>query len=347
MAKSATHLRPGDPAAAGRADVYVNGRSLPLAAPALGLLAAAAGTPLLVLTYHRVLAEPDPFMPGEPDAGLFRHHLEFLARHLRPLPLTEAVDRLRAGTLPRRAVAVTFDDGYANNHHVALPLLKAVGVPATFFVATGYLDGGCMWNDALLETLRRGRPGVLDLSSLGLGRHELGTVESRRSAFQDLVDQLKYRPPAERGALVEQVTAIAEVDLPRDLMMTSDEVRDLHREGMELGGHTVSHPILARLEDGEAREEIAAGRRRLQEICGVAPRAFAYPNGRPGDDYLPRHTAMVEEAGFDFAMSTITGCATRGSPLYELPRACLWSRSPLKLAVNVARLYGREITGRR
>jgi peptidoglycan/xylan/chitin deacetylase (PgdA/CDA1 family) len=122
----------------------------------LHLASLLAGRPaLIVLTYHRVLPAPDPMLTAEPDAGLFEAQMTFLARYMVVLPLVEALRRLEAGTLPRRAIAITFDDGYANNAQVALPILRRLGLPATFFIATGYLDGGCMWNDAVIETLRR------------------------------------------------------------------------------------------------------------------------------------------------------------------------------------------------
>lgn len=243
---------------------------------------AGGGEPLLILTYHRVLVEADPLLPSEPDIGLFREQMSYLARYCQVLPLPEAVARLQAGTLPRRAVCVSFDDGYANNAHVALPVLEELGLKATFFVATGYLDGGCMWNDAVIETLRRFTGSELDLRAVGLGRYELPDIGARRAAINQLLNQLKYRPLDERTKVAAAIAGYAEVILPADLMMSSTDVRLLYEKGMDVGGHTVNHPILARIADDVAWREIVDGRDALTRITGAVPRTFAYPNGGQG-----------------------------------------------------------------
>src|SRR5262245_15955149 len=103
---------------------------------------------LLILTFHRVLPEPDTLL-DDPSAAAFAELVDLFASLFRPLTVHEAVARLRAGELPPRSICITFDDGYANNCEVALPILHSKGVPATFFVSTGFLGGGCMWNDVV------------------------------------------------------------------------------------------------------------------------------------------------------------------------------------------------------
>lgn len=315
---------------------------LPEFALDLALLAARRGPaqrPLAIVTYHRIPAAADPMLPREPHAGAFRAQMEFVARHLRPLPLPDAIAHLYAGSLPRRAICITFDDGYANNHDVALPILRSVGVPATFFVATGYLDGGIMFNDAVIEVLRRHPGKSLDLADLGFGRFSLDATDQRRAAARQIYGHVKYRSRVERDDLVARLCAMSGVTLPKDLMMTSGQVRALHAAGMDVGGHTISHPILARLDDDASREEIAGGRARLAGILGVAPRSFAYPNGRPGDDFEARHARMVEDAGYSYALSTIPGCATSRADRWSLPRVTLWSTTPARLTANLLKLY--------
>ena len=125
--------------------------------------------PLSILIYHRVLAGPDPLFPERIDARRFEQHLRLLTRWFRVLPLGEAVARLRAGTLPSRAACITFDDGYADHAEVALPLLQRYGVTATFFVASGFLDGGCMWSDAVTDVVRHAPGERLNLTRSGFG----------------------------------------------------------------------------------------------------------------------------------------------------------------------------------
>ena len=315
----------------------------PLIDAGLGLASRLAGPPgLAVVTYHRVLAGPDPILPSEPDIRRFRTQVSFLAAHFRVMPLRDALQRLGDGTLPRRAVCITFDDGYANNAHCALPILQSVGVPATVFVATGFLDGGCMWNDVVIESFRRARHQFLDLTPLGLQRHALGDDESRRSGIAHVLGELKYRPVAERAAAVAEIARIAEVEVPTDLMLSSAELRQLHAKGIEIGGHTVHHPILARVPQDEARREIWDGAEQLAAITGERPRLFAYPNGRPGTDFGPEHEAMVREAGYSHALTTEAGLGRRHTSRYRIPRITLWSHSAPRLAANLMALYARS-----
>ncbi len=138
-------------------------------------------------------------LSDEPDAERFAALLDLIAAEFRVLPLREAVSRLRSGSLPARAVCITFDDGYANNCEVASPLLVARQLPATVFVATGFLNGGIMFNDLVIESIR-GAPRELDLGSIGLGRFELADDEDRRDAAAKIIGALKYLPPADRYA---------------------------------------------------------------------------------------------------------------------------------------------------
>ena len=290
---------------------------------------------LSVLIYHRALAAPDPILHDEIDAATFERHMKLLADEFNVLPLSEACARLARGNLPARAACITFDDGYADNERIALPILKRLGLPATFFVATGFSDGGIMFNDVVIETVRRAPPGMHDLSALGLGKHGLDDNTSRRTAIDALIGQLKYRTIEEREALIERLPDAMRSTLPRSPMMSPEQIRRLRDEGMEIGGHTVNHPILASIGDEQARAEIVGGKRRLEEITGAPVTLFAYPNGKPGRDYHARHVELVREAGFSAAVSTIPGVASRGSELFQLPRFSPWDRNPRRLGVRL------------
>ena len=127
---------------------------------------AGARAPLSVLIFHRVLREPDPLFSSEVCARRFDALLGWVKLWFNVLPLDEAAQRLAQGTLPARAACLTFDDGYADNHDVALPLLRQHGLPCSFFIATGFLNGGRMWNDTLIEAVRCCRLASLDLRGL-------------------------------------------------------------------------------------------------------------------------------------------------------------------------------------
>jgi peptidoglycan/xylan/chitin deacetylase (PgdA/CDA1 family) len=290
-----------------------------------------------ILIYHRVLPEQDPLFPGEVHRAQFDRQLGWLKSRFNVLPLLEAVQLAAEGRLPARSACITFDDGYADNAEVALPLLQKHGLHATFFIATGFLDGGRMWNDTVIEAVRRAPGEVLDATTLGLGRHAIGNWEARRSAIGALIGQLKYLPPAQRLEQVAKVAGLSGADLPRDLMMSTDQLRKLHGAGMGIGGHTVNHPILARLQAAEARAEIAQGRAALEAALDAPVRSFAYPNGKPGQDYLPEHVAMVRELGFEAAVSTSWGVSRGAADWFQLPRFTPWDQGIGKFGLRLAR----------
>lgn len=318
---------------------------------ALGFLKAAGGLmcgfgrrrKLAILIYHRVLSEPDFMRPDEIDVYTFAWQMEILARYFNVLPLAEALDRLRRGDLPSRAACITFDDGYADNATVALPILKRWNLPATFFIATGFLDGGRMWNDTVLESVRKLDGERLDLSQIGQGVHAIGTPEEKSRTGYRLLSCLKHLPPCQRAEYVDHIASRVN-GLPDDLMMSSAQVKALHAHGMEIGGHTMSHPILANLSEDEARREIGEGKDKLEAIVKERIRFFAYPNGKPGKDYKPEQVGMVRDLGFQAAVSTTWGVACNRSDIWQLPRFTPWDRSPLPFMARLVTNYIKPIT---
>ncbi len=290
---------------------------------------------LNILSYHRALTAPDPIMHDSIDAAAFERQMTLLAAEFNVLLLGEACDRLVRKALPARAACITFDDGYADNEQNALPILKRLGLSATFFVSTGFSAGGIMFNDAVIEAVRRAAAGTYDLSALGLGIHTLGDSTSRRAAIDSLLAQIKYRQLSARAALVQQLAQTLQATLPTDLMMGPAQIKRLHDAGMEIGGHTVNHPILAELSDQEARAEIVGGKRRLEEITGAPVTVFAYPNGKPGQDYGPRDVELVKQAGFAAAVSTTPGVSQHRSDLFQLPRFGPWDRNSLRFGMRL------------
>lgn len=291
---------------------------------------------LSILIFHRVLAEPDPIFPSEMDARRFEQRMIYLKNCFSLVSLEDGIRGLRDGSLPPRAACITFDDGYADNAEIALPILQRQGVHATFFIATGFLDGGRMWNDTVIELIRRA-PAVLDLEPLGLGRHELDNFADRRATIGSILDALKYLPIAERSARVDALAAHIGVALPDNLMMRSEQVRQLHDAGMTVGGHTVNHPIVARMDAASARQEMADGKARLETLIGAPVTLFAYPNGKPGQDYLAEHAQIARELGFDAAVSTSWGAASKHSDFFQLPRFTPWDESQFKFSLRMMR----------
>ena len=312
--------------------------------PILSLLSPPAGRARLsILIFHRVLSQPDPIFPGEVDIRQFDEMMGWAKRWCNVLPLDEAAARLKAGTLPARAAAITFDDGYLDNHDNALPILQRHGLSATFFIATGYLDGGRMWNDSVIEAARNSRAEQVDLQDFdlrppsGAALWPLHSSSSRRAVIGAILGRIKYAEPSQRQGLADAIAARLGGAMPSDLMMSSEQVRAMRRAGMQIGAHTDRHPILARLDKAAAREEVLLSKTRLESLLDEPVDLFAYPNGRPGKDYIRESVEVVSELGFKAAVTTAMGAADKDTDPLQLPRFTPWDRSKARFGLRLAR----------
>lgn len=288
--------------------------------------------------YHRVLLKADPFLPGVPDRTHFEIQIKCLARWFNVLSLNEGTRRLAEGSLPRRAVSITFDDGYRDNLLVATPILQKYRLPATFFIATGFLGQGRMWNDTLIEAIRSTSRTEVDLTDFGLSQAPLSTTTQRLIAIDRLIAATKYLPDIARHNAVTAVASRLGSDLPDNLMLEPEQVRKLHQCGMEIGGHTVTHPILSGCDNDRA--EISEGKATLEDLIQSPVRGFAYPNGKPQRDYRQRHCELVRQLGFDYAVSTDWGTAQRKDDPFQLPRVGFHERNALLFILRMLKSAG-------
>ncbi|HEU0367930.1 MAG TPA: polysaccharide deacetylase family protein [Candidatus Acidoferrum sp.] len=297
---------------------------------------------LSILIFHRVLSQPDPIFPGEVDVRQFDQILHWVKRWCNVLPLEEATTRLKGGTLPARAAAITFDDGYADNHDNALPILQQHGLSATFFIATGYLDGGRMWNDSVIEAVRNSTADHVDLQDFelapppGAAQWPLGSAEARRDLIGAILGHIKYADPTRRQDMADAIAARLGGNMATNLMMSSDQVRKMRRAGMEIGAHTHTHPILARLDREVAYDEIRLNKTNLEGLLNEPVKLFAYPNGRPAKDYLSESVEVVRSLGFTAAVTTAVGAADRASDPLQLPRFTPWDRTKTRFGLRLA-----------
>lgn len=303
---------------------------------AFHLASTRGGAPRLnIFVFHRVLPAPDPLFPDEVDTVAFDRMLGWIASWFRILPLADGIAQLRRGELPARAAAITFDDGYADNLTQALPILQRHHAPATLFVATGFLDGGRMWNDTVIEAVRRTPLTHLDLGAIDMGRVAVGSVAEKRHAIGELIPRIKHLPPLARERHVAAVAEASQATLPDDLMMASAQLREWHRAGMGVGAHTVTHPILATTDAETARQEMLDSKRWLEALLGERIGLFAYPNGKPGQDYRAEHAGLAADVGFDAALATVWGAARRDSDVFQLPRFTPWDRTKYRFGARL------------
>jgi peptidoglycan/xylan/chitin deacetylase (PgdA/CDA1 family) len=292
---------------------------------------------LCILTYHRILEAPDPLLTSELDARTYRWQMQLLADCFNVLPLHDALQALRERRLPPRAVCITFDDGYRSAYDFALPILKQLGLPATVFTTTAYLDGGNMWNDRIIEAVRHLPKGTLDLRDVGLGQYRLDHLTHRKHIASELNELAKYLPPTARLDVVERLEQLVGKPPIPNLMLTRSMIAALSKDGIEIGGHTITHPILSTLDDASAQREIVENKQTLEAITGKPLRLFAYPNGKAGIDFDQRHVRMVKQAGYEAAFTTASGAASPRDNVYRIPRGRPWDAAPLMFGLRLLR----------
>jgi peptidoglycan/xylan/chitin deacetylase (PgdA/CDA1 family) len=284
----------------------------------------------LVLLYHRVatLAADPQLLAVTP--GRFRAQMELLRSEYVPMPLVELARRSRHGVVPRGAVAVTFDDGYADNLHEAEPILRELGIPATIFVATGHVASGReFWWDELerLMLLDDERPAELSVSHGGEEqRHATASPEQRGAAYEALHPWLRFGPLERREDVLAQIRRWAgEPDGGRHRdshrPLTVEELRELAASPViEVAPHTRRHPALAHQSLEVQRDEIRGSAAELEGWVGHRAAVFSYPFGGPGADYDNETVAAVRDAGFRLAVANFPARVTPLSSRFAIPR---------------------------
>ncbi len=273
---------------------------------------------LRILAYHRVVEAIDPgrfrFDPEllSADAAGFRAQMLHVRRHYAPLRLAEVAAHLDAGkTLPRNAVVVTFDDGYDDNHRVAFPILRELGIPATFFVSTGYIDSGLPYHyDWFVHVVSVATVATVDIPELGCSCPLPADLRGRRALAQALISRLKGLDDAGQSRVIDQLARAC--GMPRIAgaadcrPMAWDALREMHAAGMEIGSHGVGHRMLAKLGDAELEHEIVQSRDAIARELGAPARVISYPVGGP-DAWDARVEAVVRAAGYVAGCSYLAG----------------------------------------
>ncbi|MFZ6691565.1 polysaccharide deacetylase family protein [Undibacterium sp. SXout20W] len=292
---------------------------------------------LFILIYHRILDIPDPMRSSDPDIASFRWQMEALVRNFNVLPLSQALNQLQSGNLPPRSISITFDDGYKSTHDLAMPILKEFNLSATVFIATDYLDGSNMWNDRIIEAIRHIRPGTVDLTSCGFDVYTIKNQTDRAMIADQLVNAVKYRSSEQRFALTRQLEQLAGAMSHEELMLSKVMIKNLSDNGFEIGGHTVTHPILLKIKDEEGLNEMIQCKQTLESITGKPVDLFAYPNGKAGLDYDQRHIELAKTAGYRAAFCTSLDTVSTNTDLFQIPRGCPWDKTPLMFQIRLLR----------
>lgn len=274
-----------------------------------------------ILAYHRVLDTAEPtcfrFDPELISASCdaFHRQLDIIRRRFVPMRFDELIDRLDRGrAVPRRAVLITFDDGYDDNYRCAWPILRDAGLSAMFFVSTGHIDSGRPYAyDWLVYMLCTTRAACLQAPELEIDWALPDDLPGRRDLAARLLDRIKALDADAQQALIDRLQR--EWSLPSDAghvdcrPMTWAQLREMRAGGMEIGSHGVEHRMLAKMSSAAMREEVAASKRTIERELGSEAQVISYPVGGV-DAYNAEVIAAVRDAGYRVACSYLAGPET-------------------------------------
>lgn len=286
----------------------------------------------IILGYHRVANVSMDEYEICITPQHFEEHMDVLRKFAQPIGLSKLVQHLKEGSLPAKSVAVTFDDGYADNLYQAKPILEKYQIPATVFVCTGDVGKEFWWDElARLVMSSRQDPRALrlqvgessfqwDQPNISSDAKSLTDVSLRRKFLHSLYHYLLLLDVNERENAMNKIRDWSPLSFDESSYhraMNYTELLKLAEGGLvDLGAHTVTHPMLPRLAIERQKQEIILSKQDLETLLGRQVVGFAYPNGRATDDTR----RIVQEAGFAYACTSLRDMVRPGCDSYELTR---------------------------
>ncbi len=282
----------------------------------------------LILRYHQILAdEAKSIYDFGLPATAFARQIEFLARHYHVVAVDELINTLRSsGKFIPRTVAITFDDGYRDNFKNAIPLLKQYALPATFFITAGFLNHPHQlpWWHRLAQAVENYSDPMIRLNSNSHQQcYSIMHSWQKQQLLDELLRWLKHLPHdqfiSEYQNLLAQFVRSSGSHLSRQWMLTWDEAQALKSHGFQIGGHTLTHPILTRLTPVARELELCESKRIIEEKLQTKVELFAFPNGTVHDvDLLI--SQQLSRCGYRAAFTSVGGFVRPNDNLYLLKR---------------------------
>ena len=286
-----------------------------------------------IIPYHMIVDEPNGFYP-ETSTSDFEKQINHLAKNYKIISLDEIVNRIKNRRPLRRCVAITFDDGFRDNYEIAYPILRKYNAPATIFLTTGYIENGTApWFIKLRYIFMQTAKTHFNLSHNGtIFSHPMHTKDEKFVASDRAMAYLKDCHDQERLPLFDRLCDELEVNNFQglyNLMLTWDQIKEMSKNDISFGAHTVNHPILSRISIEMAEREIQESKKTIEEKIGNPITSFAYPFGKKAQ-YSSDLFPVLENLGFKCAVTTETGVNTQSTPLFELNRGIPWEIGMIK-----------------
>jgi peptidoglycan/xylan/chitin deacetylase (PgdA/CDA1 family) len=275
----------------------------------------------LILTYHRFSERDDE---ASTPAAALDEQLAYLTEHYRIVPLSELVEHLTGkGAMPPGLAAITIDDGYRDAYQIAYPLLRRYRAPATVFVVTEFVEGRIwLWTDKMRYLTSRADAQELVTAINGESfRLRLGDDRSRLVAAERINSALKQLDDYAKNEAINLIAAALGVKMPEtptDEFTAIDwqQAREMDAHGVEIGSHTVTHPILTKIDEQRLHSELKESRVQLESKMKRRIEHFCYPNG----NFDQRVRGEVAKSGYSSAVTTVSGLSQTGDDLLSLRR---------------------------
>lgn len=303
-----------------------------------------------ILMYHRVVESPNwakglSIKTISATPRQFEDHLQLLCDRFEVLSLEGYVDRVVGSKkVSPNTVILTFDDGYRDNFLYAFPLLKKYHLPATIFLATGLIGSSRLpWWDRMIWHISQTRAPQVEVN--GIGWLPLTTSTEKHFAIYTILRALKLMRSEQIGPILEELIRKLgrnPADEPRErLFLSWEEVREMYRNGISFGCHSVSHPNLAELDTQEIQREVRESKEAIESELRTVVRTFAYPFGQQ-DNFDTRVSRVVRDAGFSCAVSALYGRHNQKGDLFALHRIPVFSTQSCEvLYLKLSGLFDR------
>jgi Predicted xylanase/chitin deacetylase len=306
----------------------------------------AESSPFAILLYHRVNPDADPYFPAV-SVKVFEAQMRYLAREFRVRSLVDVIDRIKQGdAVEPLTIAITFDDGYRDNYTFAHPILKNYRLPATLFVASGFIGAEeLMWNDRLAWAIKNSQRKKL-LCQMGDREvvFQLRTEEEKLASLDSILGELKSQAEAKKIETLESIIKALQIHQPQPvgLMLDWPSIREMAKQGWHVGSHTVTHQILTQVDMSRAAEELRQSKDVIEKELQCTVGLCAFPNGKT-TDFNSDIKVLTRGLGYEAAVTTVSGMNGGNGDLdfYELRRRSVWESHLPTLACKLGYAYRR------
>ncbi|MFQ5456039.1 MAG: polysaccharide deacetylase family protein [Nitrospirota bacterium] len=297
-----------------------------------------------ILIYHSI-NDKNIFTDNIVYPEIFERQISYLSKRYNIVPLSLLVEYLYLKKeIPNNWIILTFDDGYRDNLYNVLPILKRYKAAATFYVTADAVKNRMIFFYDRIQSIieaAKVKNIVVCLDNKQI-KFSLSDKKRREDAVLSIVLSIREKESKTQRRFIEYLQKICESEtIPYQkspIYLTEDEVEKLHKSGMEIGSHTISHNNLKRLSQRELDKEISGSKETLEEIIGSKITAFSYPFGKK-DTYNNSIKEMVKQAGYRSAVTTIFGKVNLDSDLYALPRIGVRNTTVTRLKVNLMGIH--------